>query len=55
MAATESASKAPVLEEEKVEPLDTAQKAALVVVSLGADRASQIYKYMREQDNEELT
>ncbi len=55
MAAAESASKAPVLEEEKVEPLETAQKAALVVVSLGADRASQIYKYLSEQDIEDLT
>ena len=25
-------------------------KAALVVVSLGADRASQIYKYLNEED-----
>ena len=40
MAATENASKAPAVEEEKVEPLDTAQKAALVVVSLGADRGA---------------
>ena len=30
-------------------------KAALVVVSLGADRASQIYKYLSEEDIEELT
>lgn len=30
-------------------------KAALVVVSLGADRASQIYKYLNEEDIEELT
>ena len=31
------------------------RKAALVVVSLGADRASQIYKYLNEEDIEELT
>ena len=31
------------------------QKAALVVVSLGADRASQLYKYLSEQDIEDLT
>ena len=31
------------------------QKAALVVVSLGAERASQIYKYLGERDIEELT
>lgn len=30
-------------------------KAAIVVVSLGADRASQIYKYLSEQDIEDLT
>ncbi len=38
------------------EPLsDARSKAALVVVSLGADRASQIYKYLSEEDIEELT
>lgn len=35
--------------------LDSKQKAAIVVVSLGADRASQIYKYLNEQDIEDLT
>ena len=43
---------------EKTEPhqeLNGKQKAALVVVSLGADRASQIYKYLGEHDIEELT
>ena len=34
---------------------DAKSKAALVVVSLGADRASQIYKYLSEQDIEDLT
>lgn len=34
---------------------DVKSKAALVVVSLGADRASQIYKYLNEEDNEDLT
>ena len=34
---------------------DPRQKAAIVVVSLGADRASQIYKYLSEQDIEDLT
>lgn len=34
---------------------DPKSKAALVVVSLGADRASQIYKYLNEEDIEELT
>ena len=29
---------------------DMGSKAALVVVSLGADRASQIYKYLNEED-----
>lgn len=35
--------------------LNSRQKAAIVIVSLGADRASQIYKYLSEQDIEELT
>lgn len=34
---------------------DVRSKAALVVVSLGADRASQIYKYLNEEDIEDLT
>lgn len=34
---------------------DPKSKAALVVISLGADRASQIYKYLSEEDIEELT
>ena len=34
---------------------DAKSKAALVVVSLGADRASQIYKYLTEQDIEDVT
>lgn len=35
--------------------LTNKQKAAIVVVSLGADRASQIYKYLNEEDIEDLT
>ena len=35
--------------------LDSRQKAAIVIISLGADRASQIYKYLSEQDIEDLT
>ncbi len=35
--------------------LNSRQKAAIVIVSLGADRASQIYKYLSEQDIEDLT
>ena len=35
--------------------MDTRQKAAVLVVSLGADRASQIYKYLSEQEIEDLT
>ena len=34
---------------------DARAKAAVVVVSLGADRASQIYKYLSEQEIEDLT
>ena len=57
MAARET--KAPITEEvnktEEEVDLDTSSKAALVVVSLGADRASQIYKYLNEEDIEDLT
>lgn len=35
--------------------LDSRKKAALVVVSLGAGRASEIYKYLSEQEIEDLT
>ena len=35
--------------------LDARSKTAIVIVSLGADRASQIYKYLDEGDIEELT
>ena len=38
-----------------VKNMDSRQKAAIVVVSLGADKASQIYKYLSEQDIEDLT
>ena len=41
--------------EEKKPALTPKQKAAIVIVSLGADRASQIYKYLSEQDIEDLT
>ena len=41
--------------EEDVKSLSSREKAALVVVSLGSDRASQIYKYLSEQEIEELT
>lgn len=52
-ARTEAAESSQVKEEEVI--TDIKAKAALVVVSLGADRASQIYKYLNEQDIEELT
>lgn len=35
--------------------LDPAQKAAAVVVALGAEKASKIYKYLSEEDVEKLT
>ena len=44
------------LNKQDAEPItDPRSKAALVVVSLGADRASQIYKYLSEQEIEDLT
>lgn len=39
----------------KPPPLDGPQKAAAIVVSLGADKASQIYQYMDPEDVEQLT
>ncbi len=54
--AEENTSKPEVAEDvESVKPLDTKQNAAVVVVSLGADKASQIYKYLSEEDIEDLT
>ena len=35
--------------------LSPEQKAAAVVVSLGVDKASQIYKHLNEEDLEKLT
>ena len=35
--------------------LGSREKAALVVISLGAGRASEIYKYLSEQEIEDLT
>ncbi len=42
-------------EEIQAEEMTSTQKAAVVIVSLGAERASQIYKYLNEQEIEELT
>ena len=42
-------------QKEKLPPLTGPQKAAAVIVSLGADKASQIYKYMDSEDVETLT
>lgn len=42
-------------QKEKLSPLTGPQKAAAVIVSLGADKASQIYKYMDSEDVETLT
>ncbi|MCC6094098.1 MAG: flagellar motor switch protein FliG [Eubacterium sp.] len=35
--------------------LSNKQKAAMVIISLGADKASEIYKYLQERDIEDLT
>ena len=35
--------------------LTNKQKAAMVIISLGADKASEIYKYLQERDIEDLT
>lgn len=39
----------------KDEKMTSKQKAAAIIVSLGADRASKIYKYLEESDIEKLT
>lgn len=39
----------------KPRTLTSSQKAAAVIVSLGADKASQIYKFMDQEDVEQLT
>ena len=39
----------------KLPPLTNAQKAATVIVALGADKASALYKYMEPEDVEQLT
>lgn len=43
------------VKDDGVAGLTNQQKVAIVVISLGADRASQIYKYLSEQDIEDLT
>ena len=40
---------------EMIEEITPEQKAAAVVVSLGADKASKIYKHLSESDIEKLT
>lgn len=45
----------PMPQKEKLPPLTGPQRAAAVIVSLGADKASQIYKYMDPEDVETLT
>ena len=61
-AAAETAQKAPAPKEAKgkkkgpgVESLSGSQKAAAVIVALGAEKASLLYKYMEDNDVEQLT
>ena len=35
--------------------MDSKKKAAAVIISLGSEAASQIYKYLREEEIEQLT
>jgi flagellar motor switch protein FliG len=54
--ATQTAAPAPApAPEPEKRKLSQKQKAALVIVSMGADRASQLYKYLNESDIEDLT
>lgn len=52
--ATAMPNQAPAPKKKRV-ALDSAQKAAAVIVALGADKASQLYKYMEPEDVEHLT
>ena len=53
-AATEAKS-APNKGGPKAIPLTTQQKAAAVIIALGAEKASLVYKYMEDEDVEQLT
>ena len=53
MAAAETTENKAEIQSEVIE--DSRQKAAVLVVSLGAERASQIYKYLNESEIEALT
>ena len=60
MADNETAAAAPAAEKTKpakpkLPHMSNSQKAAAVIVALGADKASQIYKYMEAEDVEQLT
>ena len=50
-----AAAPAPAAAKNKLPPLTSAQKAAAVVVALGAEKASLLYKYMEADDVEQLT
>lgn len=43
------------IDDQDARQLSAKQKAAIVIIALGADRASQIYKFLNERDIEELT
>ena len=53
--ATGAGTPAPAAPKKKRTLLDSAQKAAAVIVALGADKASHLYKYMEPEDVEHLT
>jgi flagellar motor switch protein FliG len=52
---TETENKEPVKAKRVTDDLTNSQRAAAVIVSLGADKASNLYKYMDPQDVEQLT
>ena len=54
-AAVKFSMSAPEPSAKKLPELTGAQKAAAVIVALGADKASQIYQYMEPEDVEQLT
>ena len=54
-AANQEAKSAPNKGEAKTIPLTSAQKAAAVIIALGAEKESLLYKFMEDEDVEQLT
>ena len=55
VAASESKTSPPARGKSSLSSMSNAQRAAAVIIALGADKASQIYKYMEPEEVEQLT